>query len=92
MRRSRHFGYPRHLTLLTSFGERLRFSRTTAYRAEEGDPDVSLRIYLSILEVLSLQEHLQELAREDWIGRIGRRVGPLPIPLARLPDQLNMRL
>ena len=51
--------------------ERASISRTTLNKVEKGDPGVALGIYATVLFVLGLAEHLDDLAdiRNDPIGR-----------------------
>lgn len=48
---------------------RVGVSRTTIYRAEQGDPNVSLGNYFRYLGVLHLDGDLELLARDDHVGR-----------------------
>lgn len=49
--------------------ERAGITRSTLYRAEMGDPGVSLGTYASVMRVLGLQLDLDTLARDDALGR-----------------------
>ncbi len=49
--------------------ERASISRKTLYRAERGDPAVSLGIYARVLQVLRLEQDLAQLALDDELGR-----------------------
>lgn len=51
--------------------ERASISRTTLYKVENGDVNVSMGIYATILFVLGLIDRVSELAdaREDTLGR-----------------------
>lgn len=49
--------------------ERAGITRSTLYRAEKGDPGVSLGTYLSVLRVLGLHGDLDAVARDDDLGR-----------------------
>ena len=48
---------------------RVGVSRTTLYRAEQGDPNVSVGNYFRYLGVLHLDGDLDLLARDDHVGR-----------------------
>ena len=48
---------------------RVGVSRSTLYRAEQGDPNVSLGNYFRYLGVLHLEGDLELLARDDHVGR-----------------------
>ncbi len=49
--------------------ERAGISRKTLYRAELGDPAVSLGIYARVLQALRLEQDLAKLAVDDELGR-----------------------
>lgn len=49
--------------------KRAGIARGTLYRAEAGDPGVSIATYASVLRVLGLQGDLDLLARDDILGR-----------------------
>jgi transcriptional regulator with XRE-family HTH domain len=57
--------------------ERAGIARKTLYRAERGDPAVTLGTYLKILGVLHLQTDLEQLAKDDILGR---RLQDLELP------------
>ena len=59
---------------------RVGVSRTTLYRAENGDPNVSLGNYFRYLGVLHLDGDLDLLARDDHVGR---RLQDLKLPKKR---------
>ena len=59
---------------------RVGVSRTTLYRAENGDPNVSLGNYYRYLGVLHLDGDLDLLARDDHVGR---RLQDLKLPEKR---------
>jgi len=48
---------------------RADISRPTLYKAENGDPSVSMGIYVQVLRVLGLVEDLSLIAKEDVQGR-----------------------
>ncbi len=48
---------------------RANISRATLYRVEAGDDAVSLGIYARVLKVLGLDGDLQQVARDDVLGR-----------------------
>jgi transcriptional regulator with XRE-family HTH domain len=52
-----------------SVAQRAGIARATLYRVEEGDPGVSMATYASVLRVLSLQDDLDLVARDDTLGR-----------------------
>lgn len=49
--------------------QRAGISRKTLYRAERGDPGVSLGIYARVLQALRLEQDLAKLAADDELGR-----------------------
>lgn len=49
--------------------ERAGISRKTLYRAERGDPGVSIGIYARVLQVLRLEQDLALIAADDELGR-----------------------
>jgi transcriptional regulator with XRE-family HTH domain len=55
--------------------ERAGISRKTLYRAERGDPAVSLGIYARILQALRLELDLAKLAADDELGRKLQDIG-----------------
>jgi transcriptional regulator with XRE-family HTH domain len=57
--------------------ERAGIARKTLYRAEQGEPAVTLGTYLKILGVLHLQTDLDRLAKDDILGR---RLQDLELP------------
>ncbi len=48
---------------------RADISRPTLYKVEQGNPSVSLGVYVQVLRVLGLQEDLGLIAKEDALGR-----------------------
>jgi len=48
---------------------RADISRPTLYKVENGDPSVSMGIYVQVLRVLGLVEDLSLIAKEDVLGR-----------------------
>lgn len=48
---------------------RARISRTTLYRAEKGNPAITMGVYLRILAVYGLERDLDRLAADDTLGR-----------------------
>jgi transcriptional regulator with XRE-family HTH domain len=48
---------------------RADISRPTLYKVENGDPSVSMGIYVQVLRVLGLVEDLSLIAKEDVQGR-----------------------
>jgi transcriptional regulator with XRE-family HTH domain len=59
---------------------RAGISRVTLYRAEHGNPAVSLGTLLRILEVLMLERDLDQLAHDD---ELGRKLQDLELPIRR---------
>lgn len=49
--------------------ERAGLSRPTLTAIENGDPGVSLGAYLSVLKVLGLSQDINEVAKDDELGR-----------------------
>ena len=49
--------------------ERAGLSRVTLFRAEKGEPAVTLGSYLKILGVLHLERDLEHIAQDDILGR-----------------------
>lgn len=49
--------------------QRAGISRKTLYRAERGDPGVSLGVYARVLQALRLEQDLAKLAADDELGR-----------------------
>ncbi len=75
-----------------TIAERAGISRKTLYRAEKGDPAVSLGIYARVLQALRLEQDLARLAADDDLGRklqdaglVTRRRAPKR-PAPRQPD------
>ncbi len=60
--------------------ERAGIARKTLYRAEQGEPAVTMGTYLKILGVLHLQNDLDQLAKDDILGR---RLQDLDLPKPR---------
>jgi len=52
-----------------SVAKRAGIARATLYRAEDGDPGVSIATFASVLRVLGLQGDLDLLGRDDLLGR-----------------------
>ncbi|QIT55871.1 helix-turn-helix domain-containing protein [Aquisalimonas sp. 2447] len=48
---------------------RARISRTTLYRAEKGNPAITMGVYLRILAVYGPERDLDRLAADDTLGR-----------------------
>jgi hypothetical protein len=51
--------------------------KKTLHRAERGDPAVTLGTYLKILGVFHLQSDLEQIAKDDIVGR---RLQDLALP------------
>jgi transcriptional regulator with XRE-family HTH domain len=58
----------RALTTVT-VSKRAGISRTTLYKAEHGDPGVTLGTYLRILATMGLDKDFDSLAADDKVGR-----------------------
>lgn len=65
--------------------QRVRISRTTLYRLERGDPNVSVAAYATALFVLGLTERLAEIA-DARFDRLG-----LDLDEERLPKRIRTR-
>lgn len=52
-----------------SVAKRAGIARATLYRVEKGDPGVSIATYANVLRVLGLEGDLDQLARDDVLGR-----------------------
>jgi transcriptional regulator with XRE-family HTH domain len=50
--------------------ERAGISRMTLYRLEAGGPAISLGTFMRVLSVLSLENDLELIARDDRLGRL----------------------
>ena len=48
---------------------RADISRPTLYKVENGDPSVTIGIYVQVLRVLGMVEDLSMIAKEDVLGR-----------------------
>lgn len=53
----------------TTVAQRAGISRTTLYKAESGDPGVTLGTYLRILATMGLEGDFNALAADDKVGR-----------------------
>jgi len=49
--------------------QRAGITRTTLWKAEQGDPGVALGVYARVMQVLRLEEDLALLAVDDELGR-----------------------
>ena len=58
----------RKLTSIT-VAERAGIARTTLYKAESGDPGVTLGTYIRILATLGMEKDFEHLASDDKVGR-----------------------
>ncbi len=65
--------------------QRVRISRTTLYRLEHGDPNVSMLAYATALFVLGLADRLAEIA-DARFDRLG-----LDLDEERLPKRIRTR-
>lgn len=61
----------RHLTA-EDMAKRARISRMTVGKIEKGDPSVSIGMYLSVLNVLGMQDDILLLAGNDTVGNTYR--------------------
>lgn len=50
--------------------ERAGISRMTLYRLEAGSPAIALGTFMRVLSVLSLENDLELIARDDRLGRL----------------------
>jgi transcriptional regulator with XRE-family HTH domain len=53
----------------TQAAERAGISRTTLYKVENGDPAVTIGVYLKVLYTLNLDADLLKVAADDELGR-----------------------
>lgn len=51
------------------FAERLGISRDTLNRLEKGDPNIAIGTYMKALRVLGLDQDIDQVAKDDIIGR-----------------------
>lgn len=51
------------------FAERLGISRDTLNRLEKGDPNIAIGTYMKALRVLGLDQDIDQVARDDIVGR-----------------------
>lgn len=51
------------------FAERLGVSRDTLNRLEKGDPNIAIGTYMKALRVLGLDQDIDQVARDDVVGR-----------------------
>ena len=58
----------RKLTSIT-IAERAGIARTTLYKAESGDPGVTLGTYVRIMAALGMDKDFEHLAADDKVGR-----------------------
>lgn len=64
------------------FAERLGISRDTLNRLEKGDPNIALGTYMRALRVLGLDKDMDNVARDD---ELGRKLQDLKLPGQRKP-------
>ena len=62
------------------FSERMGVSRETLRRLENGDPTIAMGTYMRALRVLGLDGDIDELARDD---ELGRKLQDLSLPQPR---------
>ena len=72
----------RHLTT-TAVAQRAGISRTSLYKAERGDPTISLGMYVRILATMGLDNDVNMLAADDPAGRKLQDLALEPTPRAR---------
>ena len=53
----------------SQFSERLGVSRETLRRLELGDPTIAVGTYMRALRVLGLEKDIEQVARDDALGR-----------------------
>ena len=68
----------RKLTSIT-VGQRAGIARTTLYKAESGDPGVTLGTYVRILATLGMEKDLEHLAADDKVGRALQDLAITPV-------------
>ena len=68
----------------TALAQRIGISRTTLYKAETGEPGVTLGTYLRILAGMGLEGDFNALAADDKVGRKLQDLGLEP-PRRRSP-------
>jgi transcriptional regulator with XRE-family HTH domain len=61
--------------------KRAGIARATLYRVETGDPGVSIATHASVLRVLGLQNDLDQIARDD---ELGRKLQDLNLPVRKI--------
>lgn len=61
--------YKRRKLTQTQISERTGLSRLTIRKIEQGDPNVAIGHYISVLAVLGLAEDMLAVARDDELGR-----------------------
>ena len=72
----------RQLTTV-AVAQRAGISRTSLYKAERGDPNISLGMYLRILATMSLDKDISALAADAHVGRKLQDLALEPAPRAR---------
>jgi transcriptional regulator with XRE-family HTH domain len=72
----------RKLTTIT-VAERAGIARTTLYKAEAGDPGVTLGTYVRILATLGMEKDFAHLAADDKVGRTLQDLALTPTPKRR---------
>ena len=68
---------------MESMAERAKISRVTVAKIEKGDPSVSIGMYLSVLNVLGMQDDILKLAGDDHVGNLYRDMELLTLKRAR---------
>jgi len=61
--------YKRRKLTQTMLSQRTGLSRLTIRKIEQGDPNVSIGHYVSVLAVLGLVDDLLDVAKDDELGR-----------------------
>ncbi len=74
----------------TTVAERAGIARTTLYKAEGGDPGVTLGTYVRILATLGMEKDFEHLAADDKVGRTLQDLALTPAPKPRkLPQKAS---
>ncbi|MEM9719263.1 MAG: helix-turn-helix domain-containing protein [Bacteroidota bacterium] len=58
--------------------ERAYISRSTLWHVEKGSPHISMGIYFRVLSVLGLAEDMEQVAKDDVLGRKLQDIGLIP--------------
>jgi transcriptional regulator with XRE-family HTH domain len=68
------------------FAERMGVSRETLRRLEKGDPTIAMGTYLRALRVLNLDADIDEVAKDD---ELGRKLQDQALPMSRSTRTLS---